>query len=205
MIEYTLHKDPYDAGTMFTGKLTRTIKPRLTILVGCNGSGKTTTLWAIKEKYVDDPDFKVFSWDGLTDKSIMKQRSLDMGNIDALSMLAFSSEGEEINGNVGLIANQIGNYVRNGLNKDVILLLDGADSGLSVDNIIDLKRFLKELLIPDIENAGHKCYVIIPANEYELVNGEECIDVRSGKVVKFTDYEEYRKFILKSRELKDKR
>jgi len=47
--------------------------------------------------------------------------------------------------------------------------------------------------------------IVISANEYELANGEQCFDVNLGKYLTFDDYESYKKFILKSRKLKDKR
>ena len=205
MLKYKVCRDPYDCEILFTGKLEREISPGLTILVGCNGSGKTTTLLSIKDAYGKDPNYKVFHWDGLSDKGIAKQRALDMQRIDVLSSLAFSSEGEEISTNIGLLAGTIGSFIGKNKDKDVIILLDGLDSGLSIDNITEIKDFFKDLLIPDIEKSGHNCYIIAPANEYELARGERCIDARSGKEIAFRDYEDYRKYILESRKKKDKR
>jgi len=204
MLEYKLHKDPYDMDeTLFTGRLTRSIEPGFTVLVGCNGSGKTTILHAIKSQ--NKGRYKMFSWDGLVDKRFAKERAMDLQNYELLSSLAFSSEGEEINLNIGVLVNTIGHFVRKNADKDIVILLDGLDSGLSIDNIIEAKDFFKELLIPDVEAGGHNCYVIVTANEYELANGELCIDARTGKTVRFKDYEEYRDFILKSRKVKDRR
>lgn len=206
MLKYRVDKDPYDTEeTLFSGKLTRTIEPGFTVLVGCNGSGKSTVLRYIKDTYKRNDDYKVFSWDGLYDKGPTKQRMLDSSNIDLLATLAFASEGEEINTNIGILASKIGTFVRTNGDKNIIILLDGLDSGLSIDNIIDTKEFFKELLIPDVEDAGHECYVIMPANEYELARGERCIDARTGKEVRFDSYEEYRNFVLKSKEHKNKR
>ena len=38
-----------------------------------------------------------------------------------------------------------------------------------------------------------------------MARDEQCFDVYNGKYVKFTDYEEYRDFILQSREWKNQR
>lgn len=84
------------------------------------------------------------------------------------------------------------------------LLLDATDSGYSVDNVIELKDFLK-LIEQDAEKFGKTLYVVITANEYELARGERCMDVNTGKYVTFSDYEEYRKHIIESRKRKDKR
>ena len=206
MLEYKIEKDPYDADeVLFAGKLKRSIEPGLTVLTGCNGTGKTTILHVVNDAYKYSDSHKIFRWTGLTDKGIAKQRSLDMQSFDILASLAFSSEGEEINTNIGLLATRIGNFVRSNDDKDIIMLIDGLDSGLSIDNIIETKDFFMELLIPDIEKHGHNCYVIISANEYELAAGEKCIDARSGKEMYFESYEEYRKYILDSRKKKDRR
>ena len=47
--------------------------------------------------------------------------------------------------------------------------------------------------------------IIQEGNEYELARGENCFDVYNGKYIKLSNYERYRKFILKSREIKETR
>lgn len=205
MLKYKVSRNPYDCEIMFERKLNRTINEGLTILVGCNGSGKSTTLRAIEYAYSDNDEYGIFTWDGLSDKSIYKQKALDDSDVNTLASLAFSSEGEEININLGMLFKNIGRFVRYNPDKNLIILLDGLDSGLSIDNIIETKDFFKNLLIPDTEKRGNKCYIIVSANEYELANGEQCIDVRTGEEILFNGYDEYKEFILKSKELKNER
>jgi hypothetical protein len=76
--------------------------------------------------------------------------------------------------------------------------MDAVDSGFSIDNIDDLKGVVKELIIPEAKNYKVEIYIIASANTYELARGEKCIDVRNAKYVTFKDYEDYRKFILRS-------
>jgi hypothetical protein len=83
------------------------------------------------------------------------------------------------------------------------ILLDAVDSGLSVDNIVDIKEYLFKTILED--DFDGQIYIVVSANEYELCRGENCFDVYGGKYVKFPNYEKYRNFILKSREIKDKR
>lgn len=204
MLKYQLSKNPYDNGTLFTGKLEREFESGLTVLVGCNGYGKSTIIRTIKETLSND-DYYIFSWDGLTDKQNQKDRMMLQGRHDIFASLFMSSEGEEININMGIIASQVGSLVRKGIEKDIVILLDGCDSGLSIDNIAELKDFLKELLIPDIRRSGHECYIVASANEYEMARNERCVDARTGKTVEFSDYEDFRKYILKTRKKKDEK
>lgn len=202
MLKYKLDKDPYDERVLFTGKLNREISPGFTVLVGCNGSGKTTVLNYIKDKYKHDDNYKIFSWSNTKDKSTSKNAMLESQHYDILVSLAFSSEGEEIDTNIGILANQIGNFERKNKDKNLIVLLDGIDSGLSIDLIDEVKDFFKDLVIPDILKEGRECYVIASANEYELACDEHCIDARTGEELRFNSYEEYKKYILHSRKLK---
>ncbi len=121
-----------------------------------------------------------------------------------MSML--SSEGENITMNLGQIAGKIGNFIKNNPNnKDLWIILDAIDSGLSVDNIIDAKEFLFKTILEDKRNKDREVYIIVSANEYEMAREEQCFDVYNGKYTKFKDYEEYRNFILESKEWKNQR
>ena len=88
--------------------------------------------------------------------------------------------------------------------KERWILLDAADSGYSVDNVVDLKELLK-IIIEDGRSMGVAVYIVVSANEYEMAAGEQCFDVNTGKYLTFKDYGDYRKYILESRKRKDKR
>lgn len=60
-------------------------------------------------------------------------------------------------------------------------------------------------MIHDAYDQGVNLYIIISANEFELCLGENCLDVVSGKYVKFYTYPKFKTFIINSRKKKEKR
>lgn len=54
------------------------------------------------------------------------------------------------------------------------------------------------------KNPEIKVYVVVSSNAYEVANGEDCINVRTGKHISFKDYEEYKETILKTAEQRNK-
>lgn len=200
-------RDPYDEGFSTCRPKQITIKSGLTILVGCNGSGKTTLLHNIQSELKKE-NIPCHLFDNLHD-----------GGSNSKSMAAFeedwafvatsmaSSEGENINMNIGNLAKNLKEFMITGRISDMFsrlgdafarvsgekryevletkerwLLLDAIDSGFSIDNVIEAKEFFK-MVINDFAEHGYELYIVISANEYELANGEDCFDVMNGKYV----------------------
>lgn len=103
------------------------------------------------------------------------------------------------------LAHQIGKFVRENPGKDIFVLLDGVDSGFSIDNIIELKESLFKVIIKDFENKDNDIYIICSANSYELAADEDCIVVCTGKHRRFKTYNTYRNMVMRTREIKGKR
>ena len=202
--EFKIPKQPYDKGITIYSKSKITIEPGVTILVGCNGAGKTTLLKTIEETLRQE-DVPVISYDNKTEGGgYSMSRAGFYGNIELLATLATGSEGEQIMTNISEKAGQIGGFVRKNRDaKEIWLLFDAVDSGFSVDNVVELKEYLFKTILED--NTSRDVYILCTANAYEMCNGENCVDVNSGKYMRFQNYDEYRTFILKSREKKDKR
>lgn len=177
------------------------IKDGLTVLVGCNGCGKTTALLQIKD-YLKENNIPFLYHSNLDDSAKDKRgEAAFYGNFDFLATLLCSSEGENIVNVMGTVAKKIGNVSRSD-SKEMWILLDAIDSGLSIDNIIELKDFFN-LVMED--NSGKEVYILVSANEYELCCGENCLDIANGKYINFKDYNDYKNFIINSRKKKDKR
>lgn len=220
-------RDPYDAGFSTCRKKQIEIQQGLTVLVGCNGSGKTTLLHNIKSELKKE-DIPVFYYDNEKDggnNSISE--SIFYGNLSFTATALCSSEGENISLNLSKIASKLRKFVETGDNGDRFnalaktlalkddneennvsnerwILLDEMDSGYSIDNVIEMKDFF-DLVIKDAKEFGIELYIMISSNEYELAHESKCFDVMEGKYIQFASYEDYKKFILRTREKKDKR
>ena len=173
----------------------------LTVLVGCNGAGKTTMLNQI-EDMLDKENIPVLLHSNITNgERDLKSKAAFYGDFEMVARLMSSSEGENIVNVLGEVARKMGDLSRkNPKAKELWFLFDSIDSGLSIDNVIEFK----EQLIPVVleNNKDKDIYFVVSTNGYEFARGENCLDVISGEYVKFACYEEYRRFILKSKEQK---
>lgn len=208
---FKLHKDYWDCGNLYT-RAEHTFNSGITVLVGCNGSGKSTTLTQIRDqlKTNDEP---YFAFDNVRNGgSSMFQGLLEgyhPGGVNALCSLACSSEGEKIHQNIMIKAKSgLGAAIQKAKDScasELFLLWDAVDSGASIDNIIELKDFFKLVIKDQKERNDIDVYVIVSANSYEMANGEACYDINHNKYIAFKDYDDYKKFILKSRQFKERR
>lgn len=218
-------RDPYDEGFSTCRLRQITIKSGLTVLVGCNGAGKTTLLHNIRDELRKE-NVPCYMYDNLHDGgSNSRSEAAFNDNWAFVATSMASSEGENINMNIRNLASKLMEFRDNGRIRDKTtllveafsgkpyevtqtkerwLLLDAIDSGYSIDNVIEVKSFFR-MLINDFADKGLDLYIIASANEYELAKGEECFDVMEGKYICFSDYDDFRKFIIRSREKKDRR
>ena len=234
MREIKTWRDPYDAGFSTCKPRKINIESGVTVLVGCNGAGKTTLLHNIAE-VLEEEQVPFVKFDNMHDGGHRGLGSAAFNdNFGLMVAMMSSSEGENISLNIGVWSTGIRNFIVEGRysrgsreeslvdvfrstskelaaknrwlksHKERWFLIDAADSGYSIDNVLELKEIL-DLIKIDCTAANKEPYIIISANEYELANGENCFDVNSGKYITFKDYEDYKKFIVKSRKLKDKR
>lgn len=228
--KFTLERDYYDEGVNLYKKRTIIIKPGVTVLVGCNGIGKTTLLHQMRGTLKKDK-IPYITFDNLKDGgSHSISEASFYGNYEFMAIAICSSEGENIVMNMGNLATRLRQFIKDGedpkekkytqlarsiaqingeeieepeISKERWILLDAVDSGLSVDNIVDIKEQLFKTILE--YNYGNEIYIVISANEYEMARGEQCFDVYNGKYITFNDYEEYRNLVLQSKEWKNQR
>lgn len=218
-------RDPYDEGFSTCRRKQIEINSGVTVLVGCNGAGKSTLLHNIRDELKKE-DIPVFFYDNEKDgrsNSIGESMFREDYSFGATALC--SSEGENISLNLGKIASDLGQFVLTGKNNDYKsrlaeallgekpkeitsnerwILFDAMDSGYSIDNVIEMKDFF-QLVIDDAKDLNKDLYIVISSNEYELAHELDCFDVMEGKYIHFNTYEDYKKFILRTREKKDKR
>ncbi len=228
--KFKLLKDYYKEGVDLYSKKTITIKPGVTILVGCNGIGKTTLLQQIQAQLKQN-NIPYIEFDNLHDggsKSVSEASFY--GDFGFMATAMCSSEGENIVMNMGKLAERLRHFIKGGkdpkekkytelarsiakINGEKIkeesipnerwILLDAVDSGLSIDNVVDIKEQLFKTILE--YNYGNDIYIVVSANAYEMARNELCFDVYNGKYIKFNDYEDYRQFVLNSKEWKERR
>lgn len=178
-------------------KLNFTFNEGVSVLVGPNGAGKSTLIREIYN-YCNGNDIKCFKYDNTKDGGM---DGICTKNFGLFSNVLTSSEGEGIIINLGNFIANIGHFISTTTDKydKIVLLFDAVDSGLSIDNIIEVKR-LFDVVIKDKRLKDKEVYIIVSANSYELVEGNDCINVKTSLHRTFKKYDTYRKFIIKERE-----
>lgn len=203
---FNITRNYYNENEYIYDKNTVTFKEGVTVLIGCNGSGKTTLLQQINEK-CENNNIPVLMFDNYRDggsHSISKAGFY--GDTNFLVQGLISSEGEIISSNISKFAHEMGRFVSKNKNAEkIFFLLDAIDSGYSIDNILETKRYLFDTCIKSCNSKGIEIYIIVSANEYEMANGENCLDISSLRYVPVPDYETYRNIIIETRKKKNKR
>lgn len=226
---FDINVNPMRQNKDFYMKSSVSIKEGLTVLVGCNGSGKTNFMTQIENRLYFN-DIPVIKYDNIRVGTYAKEWAMQRDDRVYMNIAATSSEGENIVLNISYLSKDIEYFItHNGeirddafrvvnifrkpdINKEekpeadeFWVLIDSIDSGLSIDNIIDLKKFLFDKIIKRVRDKGKKIYIIVSANSYEMCRGEQCFDVRNGEYITFSDYEEFRDFIILSKQNKTDR
>ena len=219
---FKIPKNPYDDRNLFTKSTIELTEGNTYCLVGCNGTGKTTVMFFIERDLIKNGAFEikgeylnfrgllkeekyndnlVFSFDKKTDEVNSYEEHLQ-----SIMGVNFTSTGEGIQYRLGkglvLLRKQICDTKNKG--KHLWVFFDDCDVGTSLDVIKDIKEVLG-LIREDCDKNNITCTIILSANSYEMCrDGCICIDTYNFATKTFKDYETYKKFVLKSRERKDK-
>lgn len=171
----------------------------VTCLIGKNGAGKSTLLKELRDKLNDDKIRPFYYDNDERERHAMSEFSF-YGDVAKIARNLSNSEGQNIRSNFEDYIPRIGDYVgkRVKYNQNIaVILLDGLDSGISLDYVIKLKTELFPLIIKNCKESNIECYIIISANNYEFCNGTDCIRVTDAKHFKFNNYDEFKKFYVR--------
>ena len=218
-LEFTVYKDPIEEDQYIYKKSRFWIKPGVTCLIGCNGSGKTTLfniiydIMQMNDSKSDDDETKLYNVKYLClnnynhgPKELM-QDAMFIGDMSTVISQAQSSEGEQIVGWLCKYASSLGTNVRS-LEKGshLVVSFDAIDSGLSYDNIVDVRNHLFSPMLDDAKKLGINLYILVATNTYALCDdiSYDKMFIHNFKHIKVNSYKSFVKYVIKSREIKDK-
>lgn len=210
-VTFKIEKNPFNATkqSAYMYKMSNvTFQRGLTILVGCNGAGKTTLLNDLKYRCGQD-GIDYIDYDNLQhggSSTLDAMINLGQGSVQDIARYWSSSEGERIHINIERLLHKIIQKTKDLKPGDNMFIFgDAIDSGSSIDHMSDVVETFK-LVVEDMKNRNDlDIYFIVSANSYEMARHNKCFAVQKCEYIEFTDYEDYRTFIMKSRDLKDKR
>jgi len=222
-------KDPYYEGDyIFDNDLLELKENSITCFVGCNGSGKTTLLHRIRDYLKKDcktneikHDFYGHAFDKAVkilfdeDDSEPDLYFLDFDKDSNVTYtesdyfmnaagIAYSSTGEGIVDRLGKNMQLLGSTIKDLHDTKLIIFFDDCDAGTSIDMINEIKNVLKHI-INTCKKQNITYYILLTSNSYEMARDLNCVSVHDFSEQHFKDYEDYKQFVLKSRERKNKR
>lgn len=194
------------------------INPGITMLIGSNGSGKTTALSQIRSLFSTEDDlvkkwvtieannsvrnlYSSYLYDNVYEETFTKSTWGATDHLDRVAQTFENSEGQNMYDYLYYKINEIGQAVTKAIKnnkKGIFLLFDGLDSGLSLDVINTIRKSVLEFIIEtEKKRSNLEVYIICSANSYEFCNNYDCIDVTNQKHITFTNYTDYEKYFVK--------
>ena len=230
-----ISQSPYGSDSVMFEKDYITLKDGLSVIIGCNGSGKSTLLRMIKEHciihnipmlyYNNINDGGYHSRDNRLTFSDMKYTNGSLQSSEGESIIiALNSiidkvikiinnlkSGDEpykgVRGNIEYISN-IFKYETDDTKWEtdkLFLLFDSVDSGLSLDTIYDVKKYMIDPVINRCKNSNINLYLIITSNKFELTHNTKCILANKLEYININSYQQFKNVIVESRIMKDMR
>ena len=204
-------------------------------LVGCNGSGKTTTIEQVKQAlegagFRDAKDEKEYNplhgWRlSLGDKEDKATGYLVLFDKDARYVTKpgageswltafdldemsgwFCSNGEGVSGRFAGAAKAMGIFFKKSKKEGVPIVIMVDDADAGTSiDVVSEMRSFLEDVDRKLKEAGVPHLILVTSNSYELIHDLPCLYVRDMTPRTFTTYEDFRNFTFASRKDKDAR
>lgn len=216
-----LWKDPYDDDRRMFVKTKAKFQPGVTVLVGCNGVGKSTLLDNIRSQLKSN-GIPYISFDNLGEEGgqnngkrmlshalmgirpdPMEEKFATLEN--GISQMFSMSEGEKIRAAILQFTHKIAKQIElyNGYGEFWVMF-DALDSGLSYDVICDIKKYIFDAIV-NFAPPEMRVYVIVSCNSYEMCEGNAAFSIEKMKYINIRSYNAFAKAILSSAVYKEKR
>lgn len=230
-----ISQSPYGSDSVMFEKDYITLKDGLSVIIGCNGSGKSTLLRIIKEHcimhnipmlyYNNLNDGGYHSRCNRVTFSDMKYTSGSLQSSEGESILialnnivdkvikiinnlkSSKDPYDKVRGNLDYISN-IFKYETNNTKWEtdkLFLLFDSVDSGLSLDTIYDIKKYMIDPVINRCKNSNINLFLVVTSNKFELTNNTRCILANKLEYININSYQQFKNVIVESRIMKDMR
>lgn len=222
-------RDPYEYyDYLYEKNYINLRKNSITCFIGCNGSGKTTLLNSIKNRLMKECVVKVIKKDfysGMVDNLVRvlsgeeeKRPDLYLIEFNKRTDITnnyndhffnsfeqnYSSTGEGVAIRFGKYASLIGGAISKLHDCKLMIMFDDCDAGTDISMISEIKGIL-DLIVKDCKERNIEYYIMLTSNSFEMARGMNCVSVHDFSKHKFTDYEDYKSFVLDSRIKKNKR
>lgn len=179
--------------------------PGFTVLIGCNGAGKTTLIDSLYTtcRAMDNVVCLAYN-DRAEGGSSLISSFVHKGRMHDAAAMTFSSEGERIVIGLTQFLYKVKKELEDNPGKDVVILYDAVDSGMSLDCVKEFKQYNHQLL-ENLKKSRREVYIVVAANSYGMCKDELCFDVSAWKDYYDLTYDDFETVIDKSRIKKDKR
>ena len=199
MTRFKIERKPFDDDHELFEKDSVAFNPGITAITGCNGSGKTTLLNQIMERLENRDAPYVFLSEYELSNSNATDTYMFTGRSKMLAKLFSQSTGQNLYTNLKYLQiSKIMELILTNKNKNIFIIVDGIDEGLSINAIDEFKKLFENLIELSNKNSSNKLYIIMAVNAYEFTRSYICIDSESLNRVKFTNYGEYANYVRES-------